>query len=67
MVIQLKSYEDIVERITCPMFGFKSCEEYIDFASSHLKLGSIKTPLICLNSVDDFYCPHYGKGQFLYG
>jgi predicted alpha/beta-fold hydrolase len=58
--VEVQSYEDIFRRITSPMFGFSSFEEYIDFSTSHLKLGNIKTPLICLSSEDDIYCPNDG-------
>jgi len=39
--------------VTAPIFGYASHQDYYNTASSTLALPKIKTPLFCLNSLDD--------------
>lgn len=39
--------------VTAPIFGYASHQDYYNTASSTLALPKIKTPLFCVNALDD--------------
>ena len=59
-LLQIQSFDDLVQHVTCPMFGFKDRHDFVRYATPHTKLPSIHVPLFCLNSIDDIYCPKQG-------
>eukprot|EP01135_Chromosphaera_perkinsii_P002764 Nk52_evm132s226 gene=Nk52_evmTU132s226 len=55
--LQSSTIREFDTRVTAPMFGFDSLEHYYTHISPHSKVYDVKIPLLCLNAVDDPFCP----------
>uniref|UniRef100_A0A803J3B9 AB hydrolase-1 domain-containing protein n=1 Tax=Xenopus tropicalis TaxID=8364 RepID=A0A803J3B9_XENTR len=55
--IQAQTLREYDERYTVPAYGYQSCDEYYREASPDRRLSLIRTPVLCLCSLDDPFSP----------
>ena len=48
-----RGLKKIDEDLYCPMFGFKTCDEYYEASVMSGRFQNIKTPTMCLSADDD--------------
>ena len=54
---QSRTVREFDSKLTAPMFGFKSAEDYYINYSPIKVIDRVRVPLLCLNAVDDPYVP----------
>ncbi|NP_001090129.1 abhydrolase domain containing 1 S homeolog [Xenopus laevis] len=56
-VLEAQTLREYDERYTAPAYDYQSCDEYYHKASPDHRLGEIRTPVLCLCSLDDPFSP----------
>lgn len=56
-VLEAQTLREYDERYTVPAYGYQSCDEYYREASPDRRLSLIRTPVLCLCSLDDPFSP----------